>query len=126
METIFTTEGALIFVDATGEPGEVAGVAVREGDDQKLGGVVGVFGDDEFFQGGEPGAGGFQKEQDFRAGFDFPAPAVMGLDFGEQIGAGDEAGLKGGAGEVAGGFEVRGGDEDEDGFGGDFHEALRG
>ena len=99
---------------------------MREGEDQKLGGVVGVFSHDEFFQGGEPGAGGFHEEQDFGAGFNFSAPAVMGLDFGEQIGAGDEAGLEGGAGEAAGGFKVRRGDEDEGKFGGGFHDAMRG
>ena len=98
---------------------------MRQGQDKKFGGVVGVFYDDELFQGGEPSTGGFQEEQDFGAGFNFSAPAVMGLDFGEQVGAGNEAGLEGGAGEAAGGFQVWRGDEDEGKFGGGFHDALR-
>ena len=112
--------------DGIGEPGEVARVAVRQGEDQKFRGIVGVFCDDQFFQSSEPGAGGFQEEQDFGTGFNFSAPAVMRLDFGEQVGTGNEAGLEGGAGEAAGGFHVRRGDEDEGKFGRGFHDAMRG
>jgi len=50
----------------------------------------------------------------------------MGLDFGEQIGAGNEAGPEGGAGEAAGDFHVRRGDENEDEFGRGFHDAMGG
>lgn len=80
------------------------------------------MGEDEVFQGGEAGAGGFQEEQDFRAGFDFALPAIVRFDFGNEIGASDEAGAEGFASEAAGDSQIWRGDECEHKFSRDLHE----
>jgi len=50
----------------------------------------------------------FMRSRTSGAGFDFSAPAVMGLDFGQEIGAGDETGLEGGGWRGGGRFSMSG------------------
>lgn len=75
----------------------------------------------QFFQGGQFGFGRLQDQQHFRALLDFALPAVMRLDFGNEIRAGDEPGCQRGFGQRAGGFQVRCRDENEGEFRGGFH-----
>lgn len=80
-----------------------------------------MLGEDQFFQSRQMRARGFEEHEDFRGGFEFFAPQVMGFEARNQIGAGDEARGQCGFGQLAGGFQVRRGDEHEGEFGGGFH-----
>lgn len=74
----------------------------------------------EFFEFREAFGGGFQNEEDFAGAFDLALPAVMGFDFWDEIGAGDQPGIEGPAGEGAGGSQIRRCDQDNGKTGG-FH-----
>ena len=65
-------------------------------------------------------ARGFHEQEDFRAGFDFFTPPIVGFEFWDKVGAGDEPRPQGGMGQLPGDFQIRSGDEDEDKFPGGF------
>ena len=83
-----------------------------------------MFGEDEFVQCAKTRAGGFENDKDFGGGFDFAPPAVVRLDFRNEVGAGDKTRAESFAGETPGDFEVRRGDKNQREFFSGFHVRL--
>jgi hypothetical protein len=95
-------------------PGKVALIYVGDGEGDEFGRVVRVIGEDELFESGEAVGIGFEENENFGAGFEFALPPVVGFDFREEVGAGDEAGFESSTGKGARGFQLRGSDEDDE------------
>jgi len=107
------------------DPVEIFFGAAAHGQDQEFRRVVGVPGKHQFFERPQIPLPRFHDQQDFRRGFDFPQPTIMGLDFWQQIGAGDEARRQRGPGHSPGGFYIGGGDQDDGNIRGAFHAFLK-
>jgi len=72
-----------------------------------------MLGNNQFFKLWQVPDGGFQNQKNFGAAFNFSLPAIMRLDFGNEVGASNQPRFQRGTGKATGGFQVGRGDEDE-------------
>ena len=95
-------------------PGKVAPICVGDGEGDEFGCVVRVIGEDEFFEGREAGRIGFEENENFGTGFELALPPVVGFDFGEEVGAGDQASFESSTGKDARNLQIRGSNEHDE------------
>jgi len=72
------------------DPVQITLIAVADIENDELGRVVRMFGEDEFFQRLDVRGSGFEQNEKLGAAFDFPLPPIMRFNFRNQIGACDQ------------------------------------
>jgi hypothetical protein len=82
-----------------------------------------MFCDDEFFQRGQARFRGFHQQQDFRAGFDFSLPPIVGFQFRNQVRAGNQPRAQGRPRQLPRDWQIRRRHEHQEEFCGGFHKA---
>ena len=93
-----------------GQPIEIALLSSAQGQHNKLRRVIRMVGQNQTLQSRQPGACRFQKQQHFRACFQFISPPKVRFDFRNQIGARNQPRFQRGFGQLARRLQVRRGD----------------
>lgn len=75
--------------------------------------VVGMAGEDHFFQRSQSCAGRFEEQKNLGAAIDLSPPPEVGFDFWHEVGAGGEAGPQSCPRELAGGLQIGSRDENQ-------------
>ncbi len=94
-------------------PFQIALIAAAESENNELGCVVWMRGEDEFFQRFDLRVGGFEQDENLGAAFNFSLPPVMRFDFRNEIGARCEASLQSLAGKCPRHLQTGCGDEND-------------
>lgn len=95
------------------DPVQVTLIAAAEIENDELGRVVRMFGENEFFQRLDVRGSGFEQDEKLGAAFDFSLPPIMRFKFWNEIGAGHQPRFQSCASKRSRDLQTRRRDEDD-------------